>query len=219
MKIQDASCSRDVLNNVDSAVAGKHIARKKNTKRVIIIAIVSIVVVAILIGYVSFKYKQERQFEEGLLETATSVTSEFGVADLAIVFTQDDGYGRRTVVFQSDAFANISNSDKMDVFRGFNELSGTYSWTLNCEDEGRVTIISDGIQYTAKINEYGASHYRYLYADGNEILKDVHTASSSWSSSSGRTKSCSGGSVGCRSGFHPCHEMSNGYCNQCCANS
>lgn len=47
---------------------------------------------------------------------------------------------------------------------------------------------------------------------------DVDSSKNKIARYSGRSSgACSGGSVGCRSGFHPCHEMSNGYCNQCCA--
>lgn len=213
---QDTTSIRDILKDVDSAVATEQTARKKKRKRVIFIAIVCAAVVAVLIGRALNKYNQERQFRENLLETAISVTSEYGVDDLTVVSARSDVY---KVTFQSDTFKDLSNHDKMDVFRGFTKLTGAYSWFLSCKNEDSVVIISDGIRYTAKINEYGASYYRYLYADGNEILRDTYTDSFSSSSSSRGTGTCSGGSVGCRVGFHPCHEMSNGYCNMCCKDS
>ena len=221
---QEASSVRAILNDVDAAVAADRVARANKRKRAIVITIVLIGIIAVLLGYVLNKYIQNRRFKEELLGTAILVTSEYGVDDLTIVSVNSDYH--KTVVFQSDAFANLSDKDKMEVFREFDKQKGTYSQYFDCADEGKVTIVSDGMRYTAKINEYGSSYYRYLYADGSEILKDIYTypsssssSSSSNSSSSGRkTGSCSGGSVGCRAGFHPCHEMSNGFCNRCCKN-
>lgn len=221
---QEASSVRAILNDVDAAVAADRVARANKRKRAIVITIVLIGIIAVLLGYVLNKYIQNRRFKEELLGTAILVTSEYGVDDLTIVSVNSDYH--KTVVFQSDVFANLSDKDKMEVFREFDKQKGTYSQYFDCADEGQVTIVSDGMRYTAKINEYGSSYYRYLYADGSEILKDIYTypsssssSSSSNSSSSGsRTGSCSGGSVGCRAGFHPCHEMSNGFCNQCCKN-
>ena len=221
---QEASSVRAILNDVDAAVAADRVARANKRKRAIVITIVIIGIIAVLLGYVLNKYIQNRRFKEELLGTAILVTSEYGVDDLTIVSVNSDYH--KTVVFQSDAFANLSDKDKMEVFREFDKQKGTYSQYFDCADEGQVTIVSDGMRYTAEINQYGSSYYRYLYADGSEILKDIYTytsssssSSSSNSSSSGRkTGSCSGGSVGCRAGFHPCHEMSNGFCNQCCKN-
>lgn len=221
---QEASSVRAILNDVDAAVAADRVARANKRKRAIVITIVIIGIIAVLLGYVLNKYIQNRRFKEELLGTAILVTSEYGVDDLTIVSVNSDYH--KTVVFQSDAFANLSDKDKMEVFREFDKQKGTYSQYFDCADEGQVTIVSDGMRYTAEINEYGSSYYRYLYADGSEILKDIYTytsssssSSSSNSSSSGRkTGSCSGGSVGCRAGFHPCHEMPNGFCNQCCKN-
>lgn len=221
---QEASSVRAILNDVDAAVAADRVARANKRKRAIVITIVLIGIIAVLLGYVLNKYIQNRRFKEELLGTAILVTSEYGVDDLTIVSVNSDYH--KTVVFQSDAFANLSDKDKMEVFREFDKQKGTYSQYFDCADEGQVTIVSDGMRYTAEINEYGSSYYRYLYADGSEILKDIYTytsssssSSSSNSSSSGRkTGSCSGGSVGCRAGFHPCHEMPNGFCNQCCKN-
>lgn len=221
---QEASSVRAILNDVDAAVAADRVARANKRKRAIVITIVLIGIIAVLLGYVLNKYIQNRRFKEELLGTAILVTSEYGVDDLTIVSVNSDYH--KTVVFQSDAFANLSDKDKMEVFREFDKQEGTYSQYFDCADEGQVTIVSDGMRYTAEINEYGSSYYRYLYADGSEILKDIYTytsssssSSSSNSSSSGRkTGSCSGGSVGCRAGFHPCHEMPNGFCNQCCKN-
>lgn len=222
---QEAPSVRDILNDVDAAVAADRIARAKKHKRAIVITIVCIGIIAVIVGYVSNKYIQNRHFKEGLLETAILVTSEYDVDDLTII-SVSHGYPK-SVVFQSDAFAKLSDEDKMEVFRELNKQTGTYSQYLDCAGAGRVTIVSDETQYTAEINEYGSSYYRYLYADGYNILRDTYTKSSSSSGSSssdssssgGRTGSCSGGSVGCRAGFHPCHEMSNGFCNQCCKNS
>ena len=221
---QEASSVRAILNDVDAAVAADRVARANKRKRAIVITIVIIGIIAVLLGYVLNKYIQNRRFKEELLGTAILVTSEYGVDDLTIVSVNSDYH--KTVVFQSDAFANLSDKDKMEVFREFDKQKGTYSQYFDCADEGQVTIVSDGMRYTAEINQYGSSYYRYLYADGSEILKDIYTytsssssSSSSNSSSSGRkTGSCSGGSVGCRAGFHPCHEMPNGFCNQCCKN-
>ena len=218
---QSTSTIHDILNDVDSSIVAEQATRGKKRKIVTVMVIASVIMIAVLVGIAVHRYIQNRQFKEGLLETAISITSGYGIDDLKIV-SFSNRYPK-TVVFQSDIFKGLSDNDKMEIFRKFNELTGTYSWHLDCEDEGRVTIVSDNTRYTARINEYGRSYYRYLYADGAEILKDTYTApsnstgsSSEGGSSGGRTGACSGGSVGCRPGYHPCHEMSNGFCNQCC---
>ncbi len=218
---QSTSSIQDILKDVDSAVAADQKAKDKKHKAVIAAVIVCFIIIAVLAVIMIQRHKQDIQFREGVLETAVSVTSEYGVDDLTVV-SFSNKYPK-TVVFQSDMFQNLTDDDKMEVFREFNKQTGTYSWYLNCSDEGTVTIISGDIRYTARINDYGSSHYRYLYADGDEILKDIYMAPPGSSSSSsgggtsgGRTGACSGGSVGCRAGYHPCHEMSNGFCNQCC---
>lgn len=186
---QEAPSVRDILNDVDAAVAADRIARAKKRKRAIAITIVCIGIIAVIVGYVSNKYIQNRHFEEKLLETAISVTSGYDVDDLTII-SVSHSYPK-TVVFQSDAFSSLSNKDKMEVFRKFNKQTGTYSQYLDCTETDKVTIISDGTRYTAEINEYGSSYYRYLYADGSEILKDTYTkpsSSPSGSSNHGKTK-------------------------------
>jgi hypothetical protein len=170
----------------------------------------------------------ENQYREELLEVAIAITEKHGVDDLAIVsISQNDS---KTVVFQSDMFADLSDDEKVEIFREFNAQKQIYTLdkdpraALGCSEKGSVVIVSHGTQYTAKIHEYNnGSYYKFLYADNEEILSDTYTytepsssSSSSSSSSGSSSRACSGGSVGCRSGFHPCHEMSNGYCNQCC---
>lgn len=178
---------RDILNDVDLAVAADRTAIEEKRKRAIVITIACVAIVVALIGYISNKHIEERQFRDGLLETAILVTSEYGVEDLTIV-SVSHSYPN-VVIFQSDTFTDLSDKDKMEVFREFNKLTGTYSWSLDCEDEGRVVIVSDETRYTAKINEYGSSYYRYLYADGDEILKDTYTNPSTSSKSSGSKSS------------------------------
>lgn len=126
---QETSAIHDILNDVEVAVAAgraKHI-------RVFLITIVCIGIIVALIGYVSFKCIQNRQFKEGILEAAILITSGYGVDDLTIISVNHDP---DTVVFQSYAFANLSNKDKLKVFRAFNEQTGTYRWYLSCEKKG-----------------------------------------------------------------------------------
>lgn len=220
MKIneQDTPHAHENLNAVDSTTIDYHVTSGKKRKKVIAITVVCIVTAAILLGIILNDHAKEVQYKEGLLETAISVASEYGINDLAII-----SYRSGSVVFQSDTFENLSDENKMMVFRKFNDVTGSYSWALDCQSKGKVTILSGGIRYTAQIQEYASSYYRHLYADDSEILSETYTKPSNSSgdrteSSGGRTGSCSGGSIQCRSGFHPCHEMSNGYCNMCCRN-
>ncbi len=62
----------------------------------------------------------------------------------------------------------------------------------------------------------------WLFADEEDLPVDYTfsgnspTPRKSSSSSSSSNRPCYGGSVSCRAGFHPCHQMDNGFCNQCC---
>ncbi len=104
-----------------------------------------------------------------------------------------------------------------------------------CTEQGyyskNVCPVTDvcGVRPAITIDASGADIDYYLedYDDINnsgkvtrteaDVKKETGKSSSSSGSNSGKKKgACSGGSVGCRSGFHPCHEMSDGYCNQCC---
>lgn len=111
--------------------------------------------------------------------------------------------------------------------------------------KGVVPVEGDGNVRSAGTNELAPAEYTYtdigarpvislnmdsisdtplnmeIYGhDSNMGLDNEPTISSNNSSSdSSNKRACYGGSVGCRSGFHPCHQMSNGYCNQCCKNN
>ncbi len=191
---QSTSSIKDILNDVDTAVAVDRSAKVKKRKR-IAFAVVVCVVAAALIGYGMNGYIQNRRFRDGALEAAVSVMSEYGVDDLSIVSVSYDY--PNPVVFQSDAFADLPDKEKMEVFRKFDKMTGTYARSFDCSKEGNITVISAGKRYTAQINEYGSSHYRYLYADGDTIFEDTYTkpsSSSNSSSHSGKTKCsrCSG---------------------------
>ncbi|MCM1544712.1 MAG: hypothetical protein NC110_05365 [Ruminococcus sp.] len=216
---------KEILNDVDATVAVDESTKDKKNKRTKFVVIICIIVAIALIGYGVNLFVQERRSRNELLSAAISITTKYGVDDLTIVSVRNNYPG--TIVFQSNMFEILSDEEKVEVFRGFDKITGSYSYFFDCGTEGRVAIMSDGKKYTATINEYGSSYYRYLYADGKMIYKDTYTytapsrsynssSSHSGGSSGKRTGACSGGSVGCRAGFHPCHEMPNGYCNMCC---
>lgn len=169
--VQNTSSICNIQSGVDlTVVSGK----KKNQKRRMAVLALCAVAIVVLVGYTINSYMQEQRFRKELLEVAISVTSEYGVNDLAIV-SVNNTYPK-TVVFESDMFADISDEEKLKIFRAFNCSTGACSGYFNCEDEGRIIVISDEIRFTAKISEYGQSHYRYLYADGDNILADVYTS-------------------------------------------
>lgn len=122
----------------------------------------------------------------------------------------------------------------LEPFEGY---ATGYAWWYEEECSYGAGCASAGIFSGNVVTESGHSNYStevtkklgvrptiWLLTDEKDLPEEIaydgstsnYSQSNNSSSGNSNKPACYGGHVGCREGFHPCHEMSNGYCNQCC---
>ena len=165
-----------------------------------------------------------------------------GSKDSSVTFSSD-AFASLTANKMNSVFMDFEDEKGYNVDWGYVEiLSQGLRYKVNSINAGYKTIsdyskYGNGSEYdniTSKISYETGNHilelddnkmtcniirrYRYDSSSSSSNSSSKSSSSSSSGSNSGTKKgACSGGSVGCREGFHPCGENKDGYCRSCCA--
>lgn len=176
--------------------------------------------------------RQNRSLKKNIQKVVANTAKEYGVENVEVVYVDDSD---EKVVISCDHMSELSYEQKVEILLAIEKNVKAKGKKYSFYAPNKTAIYSDGNRYTStasvsSIFENGSA----IDPDTNMIRVDTNgfgddsssssnkssssTSSTSSTSSSSKKKSCNGG-VSCRSGWHPCHPMSNGYCNQCCKNS
>ncbi len=217
------------------------IKRVLKKKKFHIWLIVIYVLVLILVGgFVGgSSNRHNRSLKKNIQKVVANTAKEYGLENVEVVYVDDSD---AKVVLSCDHMSELSYEQKVEFLLAIEKNVKAKGKKYSFYVPNKTVIYSDGNRYTStasvsSIYENGSTidpDTNMIRVNTNGFGEDASSSSSSSSkassssskassstsstSSSSKKKSCKGG-VGCRSGWHPCHPMSDGYCNQCCKNS
>lgn len=216
--------------NEEEIVNLKRDEKKEKSKKTIII----ILVVLAIVGIISFsiynsnmkaKAEEERlarifkEENDVIRDIVDPVVHNYDIYDYEYDHLETD-YLYGIVYLKMPDYQKLSNEEKLSILA---ELAMAVRNKKPFPDDSEAWNKSMDFNIVTNEHTYNdfTSGTSWLMEDGDKIFEmrtdfadEVNKSLNSMLNDSSRPR-CNG-SVGCRSGFHPCHPMSNGYCNQCC---
>ena len=192
-------------------------------------AVVAALVMGILVG--GAPKRHNASLKKTMQKVITPIAKECGLENFEVVYVDDD-YNTK-IVFSCDKMSEISYDKKTKFFDNVAEMMSKQGSKYSFYKTDKLAVYSDGNRYTASMDTLTSSVYENgdvidpttnkikVQESGSSAVEAAPSSGSSNktnSNNSNKTSSssaCKGG-VSCRSGYHPCHPMSNGYCNMCC---